>query len=387
MIEELRIHQIELEIQNEELRRAQQEADDARRRYFRLFEFAPVGYLIVRPDGKILSANLTTCDLTGLDRTSLMRAGLFGLVEQGDRPALIELLREVTTNGGRRVSADVRLEGESAPYVRVEAVRHDGDDRLPQEIQISVTDVTRQREAEERARAAADHNYLLLRELNHRVKNNLQLLLSLVTLQRNRSRDEAASEALGAVEERLRAVTFSHETLRPGAASGGVDLTELLDTLVRQSKAHHGVEATFTPRIERVIVDGDTALSVALAVNELLSNSIKYAGRAHARTSIEVTLSAPRQEGNGSRPIRVEVADDGPGLPEAYLSHSGPDNGTGTGTESVAGTPGPGSSRTPEEGGLGFVLVRQLIEDQLKGTWIRRNAVAGGAHHIIELEV
>ena len=72
-LHELRVHQIELEMQNEELRRAQAELDAARARYFDLYDLAPVGYCTVSEKGLILEANLTAATLLGVARGALVK--------------------------------------------------------------------------------------------------------------------------------------------------------------------------------------------------------------------------------------------------------------------------------------------------------------------------
>ena len=372
-LEELRIHQIELEIQNEELRRAEQEAQEARRRYFSLYEFAPVGYITVRPDGHILSANLTVCDLAGIDRRSLEWGGLFGLIDQSDRTAVLQLLRHADAADGDRTSAEVQLAVGDRRAVQIEAVRHGGDS-VGQEIQLSFTDITRLKEAEERARETAEHNALLLRELDHRVKNNLQLLLSIVMLQRSRSSSDLAASALAAVEDRIRAIVFSHESLGTGSREGGADLVELLRAIVRQFDGRHESSVVFTANVDRLVTDGDAALALALAVNELVSNGLK-----HVTTRAEGTVSIRLEAGAqapGSRGIRLIVADSGPGLPAELLS---PPRAFASGSST--------DSQQFAARGLGLRLVSQLIEQQLGGTWVRRNGRDGGAEHLLEVDV
>ena len=72
-LHQLRVHQIELEMQNEELRRAQAELDAARARYFDLYDLAPVGYCTVSEQGLILEANLTAATLLGVARNALVK--------------------------------------------------------------------------------------------------------------------------------------------------------------------------------------------------------------------------------------------------------------------------------------------------------------------------
>jgi PAS domain S-box-containing protein len=93
MLHELRVHQIELEMQNEELRRAQEELEDVRARYFDLFDLAPVGYVTLGDSGQILEANLTVAALLGVARGALLQQPFGRFIAQADQD-LYYLLRK-----------------------------------------------------------------------------------------------------------------------------------------------------------------------------------------------------------------------------------------------------------------------------------------------------
>ena len=76
LIQELEIHQIELQMQNEELLAAQQELEATRRKYFELYNFAPVGYMTLDQDGRITDANLALAGMLGLERRTINFSGL-----------------------------------------------------------------------------------------------------------------------------------------------------------------------------------------------------------------------------------------------------------------------------------------------------------------------
>ncbi|MEI6510372.1 MAG: PAS domain-containing protein, partial [bacterium] len=85
LLHELQVHQIELEIQNEELRRAQVELEMSRTQYFDLFELAPVGYLTLSGKGLILKANLTAATLLGVTRGALVKQPLTSFILPEDQ--------------------------------------------------------------------------------------------------------------------------------------------------------------------------------------------------------------------------------------------------------------------------------------------------------------
>jgi formate hydrogenlyase transcriptional activator len=135
MLHELRVHQIELEMQNDELRRAQEELDESRARYFDLYDLAPVGYFTLSMKGLILEANLTTSNLLGVTRDSLVKQPLsrFILPEDQDifyrhRNLLFEtglpqvceirMLRPNKITFWTRMEATVARDAEGAPVCR-----------------------------------------------------------------------------------------------------------------------------------------------------------------------------------------------------------------------------------------------------------------------------
>jgi two-component system sensor histidine kinase/response regulator len=127
--DELKVHQLELEIQNEELRQAQGELDAVRARYFDLYDLAPVGYLTLSEKGLILEANLTAASLLGIERGALVtqRFASFIFPEDGD---IYYLRRKKLFETGEPQACEFRLarNGSDAFWARVEAaLAHDAD--------------------------------------------------------------------------------------------------------------------------------------------------------------------------------------------------------------------------------------------------------------------
>jgi PAS domain-containing protein len=85
VVHDLRVHQIELEMQNEELRQKQEELDAARAKYFNLYNFAPVGYLTISAEGLILEANLTAANSLGVEKGLLANQPLTRFITAEDQ--------------------------------------------------------------------------------------------------------------------------------------------------------------------------------------------------------------------------------------------------------------------------------------------------------------
>ena len=115
LLHELQVHQIELEMQNEELRRARAELEVALEKYTDLYDFAPVGYLTLGPDDEIRQVNLTGARLLGVERSRLV-GGRFGVfVGEADRPAFRAFLEKVFESQEKESCEVALLQGESAP--------------------------------------------------------------------------------------------------------------------------------------------------------------------------------------------------------------------------------------------------------------------------------
>ena len=128
-LHELRVHQIELEMQNEELRRTQEELEVSRARYFDLYDLAPVGYFTLSEKGLILEANLTAAKLLGVARSALVKQPLSRFILPEDQD-IYYLHRKALLETGAPQAWELRLlKKDGAPFwARVEATTAQGVD-------------------------------------------------------------------------------------------------------------------------------------------------------------------------------------------------------------------------------------------------------------------
>jgi two-component sensor histidine kinase len=177
----------------------------------------------------------------------------------------------------------------------------------------------------------------MVREMHHRVKNNLQTIAMLLRLQLREGREISGREVLTETINRILSIAAVHEIL---AVDGlrQVALREMLERIaqtVAQTMARPDVALEVKISGDDVSLPSQEATSLALVVNELLQNAAEHAFRGRAGGTVMITLAAEREI------LRVEVQDDGVGLPQGFSPEQSAD--------------------------LGLQIVRTLVEADLKG--------------------
>jgi two-component sensor histidine kinase len=169
------------------------------------------------------------------------------------------------------------------------------------------------RRAMERARAAEREKDLLLHEVNHRIKNDLQILTSLVSLQRHKTNSPEARQALGAAMERITVLARVYDRLSHHDTTAVVDTRDFLSSLIDDLRTALAGERsiTITTQLERVALTLECALPLGLIINELLTNALKYAFPEARSGHIEISFV---QQADA---FVLRVRDNGIGMGEA----------------------------------------------------------------------
>lgn len=154
---------------------------------------------------------------------------------------------------------------------------------------------------------------MLLKEVNHRTKNNLQLILSLIQLQLRRVTDQEARSVLLDTSRRIMSVAAVHEKLYQADQVDAVDASAYLDSMIEGIKAAAPSAITFSTEMASILLTLDQAIPLALITNELVTNAIKYAYENEQSGIIQVLLHSEK------RFIQLLVTDEGTGLPDGFL--------------------------------------------------------------------
>jgi two-component sensor histidine kinase len=158
--------------------------------------------------------------------------------------------------------------------------------------------------------AKNQQNELLLKEIHHRVKNNLELVKSLIALQSAQLEDSVTKDAMIASQNRVQSMGIIHQKLYQGTNLGSIEMKDyflnlgegILDTFNADDKVK--IECA----MDNLELDVDTAVPIGLIVNELLTNALKYAFPENAKGNISISLSKPNPE-----TLTLKVVDNGIG--------------------------------------------------------------------------
>jgi len=228
------------------------------------------------------------------------------------------------------------------PITRNTYLNHDRamrwiDDRYVR-IQIAV-DVTDMKKAEQAIRASLREKETLLQEIHHRVKNNMAVIGSLLKLQSNNTDDPVIKNALRDSQNRIYAMAAVHESLYGSDSLASVSIKPYLakiSNVLFQAYSVTSNRIRLKIESDEIELNADKASPLGLVLNELITNSLKYAFPDDRKGEISVMLKKQEQA------LEITVADDGVGMPEIL--------------------------DWKQTSSLGIQLVCTLIEDQLDGT-------------------
>jgi PAS domain S-box-containing protein len=284
-----------------------------------LLESAPDGIVVVNTSGQIVIVNNQSEKLFGYTRDELVGQPIEILVPTQFKDAHIRYRDGYIHHPKTRpMGAGRALTGR----------KKDGTE-FPVEISLSpleteqgtlvtsiVRDITDRRHAEEQLQASLREKEALLKEIHHRVKNNLQVTSSLLRLQSDYIQDPTAREMFAESQNRIRSMALVHEKLYKSSDLSRINFSDYVDTLANLLFRSFGASPSqiqFRLSQSSIFLSVETAVPCGLIINELLSNCLKHAFKKGQKGEVHVQIGLA-----GEHRVEFTVSDNGVGLPQGF---------------------------------------------------------------------
>jgi PAS domain S-box-containing protein len=254
------------------------------------------------------------------------------IVMPEDLPIILENIQKSTSNPNLSTEIEYRIlrkDGETK-WVREVLQKLPVNSGVSGDLQSLIRDITERRTAEETLQKIDE---MRIKEIHHRIKNNLQVISSLLSLEAERFNDKKMLEAFRESQNRVTSMAIIHEELYKGNEIDTLDFAAYLRKLTADLLGSYSVQKdniNLEMDLEQVYLDMDTAIPLGIIVNELISNSLKHAFPEGTKGEIRISLckvdsfalnagdSGIDKERTNERslPFRLSVADNGRGIPE-----------------------------------------------------------------------
>jgi PAS domain S-box-containing protein len=271
--------------------------------------------LLVNPGGKIVAVNQAASELLGYEQNELIEQPIEMILAHEEtagfeRTRLAQLLTASSIHDSEAtfVTKDARMipVSLSASVVKDQAGAEQGTVYVGR-------DLTKRKQAEEQIRASLREKNVLLREIHHRVKNNLQITASLLMLQSGFIENKQVLKTLGESQNRIQSMALVHETLYQSEDLAQVDFADYVQKLTKHLfRSYDADPGTITLQVnaDSVLLNIDAVVHCGLIINELLSNALKYAFPDGQTGQIRIDLHPGDDE-----QLLLVVSDNGVGLP------------------------------------------------------------------------
>jgi chemotaxis protein methyltransferase CheR len=271
--------------------------------------------LVLDPDLTVRFANRSFGDTFAVTQEDTVGRKLYELGDgQWDIPELRSLIETIVPERATIEAFEVDRVfpsiGRRVMVLNARKVYRAGNDT--KQVLVAIEDVTEQRRLEHEHAAAHERIAVLLQELGHRIKNSLQIIVAMVSLEARSHKSGEGKAALERVSHRIAALGRLYSMLGETNSVEEVDAASYLQALCRDLiesvQKENGTSIALKTDIESELVPTDRAIPIGLIVNELVTNAVKYAFPGETKGTVLVTLKRLPGE------LRLTVADDGQGL-------------------------------------------------------------------------
>lgn len=296
--------------------KAEQAMHESEEQYSYLFDNANDFIFTLDLNGKYTSFNKQALDKTGYSHDEAINLTISDIVAPEYRELALAMLKKKLEKG-ESTTYEVELQTKNGGRIPLEVITQlmirDG---RPVGIQGIGRDITERRQMEEQIRQSLREKETLLKEVHHRVKNNFQVILSLINLQSSNIENHDLQKYFTDAQSRIRSMALVHELLYQSEDISRLDISTYITTIVNELfSSYHRAARMREPRIMagRIDLTIDQAIPCGLIINELVTNALKYAFPAGWRRDPDIVITVAERDGM----VELAVGDNGVGLPES----------------------------------------------------------------------
>lgn len=308
----------ELQKKNEDLKKEnnqRREVENKLQRYNLAFMMSVDAFFITDRYGKILDINGTALEITGFNSLDeIAGRNIFELLAEHEGRRIFKLIKPVT-EGKSVKNLELYINNLQRGPVPLEISLSMFSSEISDEEGFIITarDITERKKSEEELRNSLNEKETLLKEIHHRVKNNLQIIHSILSLQSRYIKDPNLLSILVESQDRIRTMSFVHECLYRSQNLSRINMQDYINELIRY------LYQSYMPENASVMIYSDIiglgmglqeAIPCGLLFNELISNSLKHAFDDNFEGKIKVCF---KDEGEN---YKIRVSDNGNGLPK-----------------------------------------------------------------------
>jgi PAS domain S-box-containing protein len=286
-------------------------------RFRKIFEEGPLGMAIIGFNQRLIKVNHMLCQMLGYGESELMLRSFTAITHPEDTIKDAVLAKQLYYGKIPQYQIEKRCikKNQEQIWVLLTAyVVHDKNGKTMHSLAI-IRDITKQKQAQELISASLREKEVLLKEIHHRVKNNLHVIANLLDLQSQFIEDEKILSLFSDCQNRIHSMALIHEQLYQSSTLGEVNFSEYIQSLIDNLfDSLNSQDCAIAQEIdaEPITLNMETSIPCGLIINELVSNSLKYAFANHSHGKIKIHFYADYN--TSDRLLHLIVQDNGVGM-------------------------------------------------------------------------
>ncbi len=281
-----------------------------------IFETGPLGMIITDMQQQIIKINMAIHALVGYTEPELIGRTLSEITHPEDVGLGLKSIGQLQIGESIAAKFETRYVRNDKSWlwaaVTISLIFEEQDN--PLHFLVMVEDITKRKQAELCLQTSLQEKELLLQEIHHRTKNNLQIISGLLYQQTKRVKDVPTLDVLKEGQSRVKSMALIHEKFNSSQNLNQIDFTSYIRHLINHIYQAYGItpsEVALNFNFDNIFLDINTAIPCGLIINELISNALKYAFLPYPPHSAQITLNM--HEGDDGQ-IGLSISDNGVGL-------------------------------------------------------------------------